>query len=112
MMLGKNDIESSHLGAAAEGRFLINIGRPQRFGTQYRSEDEGPLRLYEVGEGASDESRRVMAVPSLRKGAGGESAATGRAGGLMKGPRGAPRGTKVNVVRHCVPLHPPPPLLL
>src|SRR5260370_40415492 len=79
MMLGKNDIESSHLGAAAEGRFLINIGRPQRFGTQYRAEGEGPLRLYEVGEGASDEARRLMAVPFLRKGGGGE---------FFKGPPG------------------------
>jgi hypothetical protein len=43
----------------------MNIGRPQRFGTQYRAEGEGPLRLYLVGEGVSDELREVMAVPSL-----------------------------------------------
>jgi hypothetical protein len=65
MILGKSDIESSSLGAAAEDRFLMNIGRPQRFGTQYRSEGEGPMRLYQVGEGVSDEMRKVMAVPSL-----------------------------------------------
>jgi hypothetical protein len=65
MMLGENDIESSSLGAAAEDRFLMNIGRPQRFGTQYRSEGEGPMRLYQVDEGVSDEIRKVMAVPSL-----------------------------------------------
>ena len=65
MMLGKNDIESGSLGAAAEDRFLMNIGRPQRFGTQYRSEGQGPLRLYQVADGVSDELRKVMAVPSL-----------------------------------------------
>jgi hypothetical protein len=65
MMLGKNDKASSSLAAAAEDRFLMNIGRPQRFGTQFRSEGAGPLRLYSVGEGVTDELRRVMAVPLL-----------------------------------------------
>jgi len=65
MMLGKNDIESSSLAAAAEDRFLMNIGRPQRFGTQFRSEGSGPLRLYPVRGGVTDELRRLMAVPSL-----------------------------------------------
>src|SRR5262245_31640326 len=65
MMLGKNDRASSSLAAAAEDRFLMNIGRPQRFGTQFRSEGDGPLRLYNVGAGVTDELRRVMAVPPL-----------------------------------------------
>jgi len=65
MMLGKNDIASSSLGAAAEDRFLMNLGRPQRFGTQYRSEGDGPLRLYRVDGGVTDELRKVMAVPSF-----------------------------------------------
>jgi hypothetical protein len=65
MMLGKNDRASSSLAAAAEDRFLMNIGRPQRFGTQFRSEGAGPLRLYDVGDGVTDDLRRVMAVPSL-----------------------------------------------
>ena len=38
----------------------MSIGRPQRFGTQFRSEGAGPLRLYTVGEGVTDELRRVM----------------------------------------------------
>jgi hypothetical protein len=65
MVLGKNDRATSSLAAAAEDRFLMNMGRPQRFGTQFRSEGAGPLRLYSVGEGVTDELRRIMAVPPL-----------------------------------------------
>lgn len=62
---GKNDRESAWLAASAEDRFLMNIGRPQRFGTQFRSEGAEPLRLYTVGEGVTDELRRLMGVHSL-----------------------------------------------
>jgi hypothetical protein len=62
---GKNDRESAWLAASAEDRFLMNIGRPQRFGTQFRSEGSGPLRLYTVGPGVTDELRRLMGVHSL-----------------------------------------------
>ncbi len=66
MMLGKNDLESSTLAAAAEDRFLMNIGRAQRFGTQYRSGGAGqPMRLYRTDVGVKDALRKVMAVPSL-----------------------------------------------
>jgi hypothetical protein len=65
MMLGKNDRASASLAAAAEDRFLMNIGRPQRFGTQYRSEGSGPLRLYTVGRDVNDDLRRLMGVPPL-----------------------------------------------
>ncbi|HKO61752.1 MAG TPA: hypothetical protein VJV03_11375 [Pyrinomonadaceae bacterium] len=34
---GKNDKHTRWLAAASEDRFLMNIGRPQRFGTQYLS---------------------------------------------------------------------------
>jgi hypothetical protein len=49
-----------------DSRFLMNINRPQRFGTQYRS--DGPnssLRLYQVDSGVIDELRRALNVPSL-----------------------------------------------
>ena len=62
---GKNDRESAWLAASAEDRFLMNIGRPQRFGTQFRSEVGGPLRLYSVDPGVTDELRRLMGVHSL-----------------------------------------------
>lgn len=34
---GKNDREARWLAASSEDRFLMNIQRPQRFGTQFRS---------------------------------------------------------------------------
>jgi hypothetical protein len=62
---GKNDKETRSLAAASEDRFLMNIGRPQRFGTQFRSEGNGPIRLYPVGPGVTDELRRLMGVHAL-----------------------------------------------
>jgi hypothetical protein len=43
----------------------MNLDRPQRFGTQYRSDGSEPMRLYKVGEGVTDELRRIMATPTL-----------------------------------------------
>lgn len=57
---GKNDVDTLSLAAASEDRFLMNIGRPQRFGTQLRSEGSGPIELYPVDPGVTDELRRVM----------------------------------------------------
>ena len=62
---GKNDRESAWLAASAEDRFLMTVERPQRFGTQFRSESNGPLRLYKVGPGVTDELRRLMGVHPL-----------------------------------------------
>lgn len=65
MVLGKNDRESASLAAAAEDRFLMKAGRPQRFGTQFTKDGAGPWRLHPIGDGVTDALRRVMAVPSL-----------------------------------------------
>ncbi|HAF12502.1 MAG TPA: hypothetical protein DCK93_18355 [Blastocatellia bacterium] len=62
---GKNDRDTLSLAAASEDRFLMNIGRPQRFGTQLRSEGNGPIMLYPVDGGVSDELRRLMGGHSL-----------------------------------------------
>jgi len=60
----RRGIES--LAAASEDRFLMSIGRPQRFGTQYKSEGPNqPYRLYKIESGVTDELRRIMMVPSL-----------------------------------------------
>lgn len=60
----KRGIDS--LAAVSEDRFLMSIGRPQRFGTQYKSDGPNqPLRLYKVDSGVTDELRRTMMVPSL-----------------------------------------------
>jgi hypothetical protein len=62
---GKNDPETRSMVVASEDRFLMNIGRPQRFGTQFRSVDNGPVQLYPVGPGVTDELRRLMGVHTL-----------------------------------------------
>jgi hypothetical protein len=60
----KGGVES--LAAASEDRFLMSIGRPQRFGTQYKSDGPNqPYRLYKIEPGVTDQLRRTMNVPSL-----------------------------------------------
>jgi hypothetical protein len=64
--LAKGERAARWLAAAAEDRFLMNIDRPQRFGTQYRSAGpDSPVRLYKVGPGVTDALRREMDVPTL-----------------------------------------------
>ena len=66
--LGKGEREARWLTAATEDRFLMKIGRPQRFGTQYRSSGpDDPVRLYEVGAGVTDGLRRELGVPTLEE---------------------------------------------
>jgi hypothetical protein len=62
---GKNDKDTLVMAAASEDRYLMNIGRPQRFGTQLRSEGNGPLQLYAVDPGVTDGLRLVMIGHSL-----------------------------------------------
>ena len=57
---GKNDQDTLSMAAASEDRYLMNIGRPQRFGTQLHSVDNGPIKLYPIDGGVNDELRRVM----------------------------------------------------
>jgi hypothetical protein len=41
----------------------MSIGRPQRFGTQYRADGPGlPMHLYQMDTGITDEMRRVFKV--------------------------------------------------
>lgn len=80
--LAKGEREARWLAAATEDRFLMNIGRPQRFGTQYRSSSpDSPVKLYEVGPGVTDRLRQEMAVPSLAD----ARAREGLMNGLLKG---------------------------
>jgi hypothetical protein len=77
--ISKGEPRAKWLAAASEDRFLMNIGRPQRFGTQYRSDVSGKnLRLYKVGEGVTDHLRRELGVPSLAEA---KNRETGKAGG-------------------------------
>jgi hypothetical protein len=64
--IGKGEERAKWLAAASEDRFLMNINRPQRFGTQFRSNGPGtPWRLYEVDPGVTDALRSSMNVPTL-----------------------------------------------
>ncbi|MFZ0427733.1 MAG: hypothetical protein WAO20_06425 [Acidobacteriota bacterium] len=65
--VGKGEERARWLAAASEDRFLMAIGRAQRFGTQFRSEDDGVVRLYRVGSGVTDGLRRELDVPSLEE---------------------------------------------
>jgi hypothetical protein len=54
------------LAAASEDRFLQNIGRSQRFGTQYTaSGPNAPYRLAPVEDGVTDVLRREFNAPTL-----------------------------------------------
>jgi hypothetical protein len=55
------------LAAASEDRFLMNIDRPQRFGTQFRSMGNAPMTLYQVDGGVTDTLRKPFGVPTLAK---------------------------------------------
>jgi hypothetical protein len=65
--VGKGDKRAKWLAAASEDRFLMGIGRPQRFGTQFQAAGGGPFRLHKVEEGVSDELRKEFGVPSLEE---------------------------------------------
>jgi hypothetical protein len=64
---GMNDKDTLSLVAASEDRFLIKIGRAQRFGTQLHSEMNGPVQLYPVDSEVTDGLRRVMTGHSLQE---------------------------------------------
>jgi len=62
----KGERQARWLAAAAEDRFLMNIGRPQRFATQFRSEPpSGGMRLYKVDPAVTDTLRHQLDVPPL-----------------------------------------------
>jgi len=66
--ISKGELDALWLCAASEDRFLMNLDRPQRFATQYRSggPDE-PMSLYEVGDGVTDGLREAFRCPSLER---------------------------------------------
>ena len=65
--ISKGEEQAKWLAAASEDRFLMNIGRPQRFGTQFHKEGSGPWRLYAIDSGVTDALREAMGVRSLAK---------------------------------------------
>lgn len=64
--LSKGVEPAKWLAAASEDRFLMNIGRPQRFGTQYHADAGGKnWHLHPVDPEFSDGMRRAFNVPTL-----------------------------------------------
>ena len=58
-------LSAKWISAASYDRLLKSLGRPQRFGTQYSSQNGGPTKLHETDEGVRDSLRKVLKVPSL-----------------------------------------------
>jgi hypothetical protein len=64
--ISKGEQRGKWLAAASLDRFLMNIGRAQRFGTQFRSTDmDHPVTLYTTDPGVPDSLRRALDVPTL-----------------------------------------------
>jgi hypothetical protein len=64
--VAKGESRAKWLAAATEDRFLNKIGRPQRFGTQYRQDAPDPLlHLSPVEDGVTDRLRREYNAPTL-----------------------------------------------
>lgn len=59
--------DAKWLAAASEDRFLLSIGRSQRFGTQFGKERNSPWRLKKLEDGVTDELRKAWSVPALSK---------------------------------------------
>lgn len=86
--LAKGERDARWLAAATEDRFLMNIGRPQRFGTQYRSSGPvDPVRLYQVEPGVTDRLRRELEVPTLAEARGREIEMNEKVNGMKPAPR-------------------------
>jgi hypothetical protein len=68
--LAKKGAELGHptsrwLAAAAYDRWLMNQGKPQKYGTQYTSRGDEPYRLWDVDPTTTDEERAAWNVPPL-----------------------------------------------
>lgn len=64
--IGQGVEQAKWLAAASEDRFLNGIGRPQRFGTQYRKGSPDDLwSLGEISSNVEDSLRAALNVPTL-----------------------------------------------
>jgi hypothetical protein len=64
--IGKGEERAKWLAAASLDRFLMNIGRAQRLGTQFRSHDpDQPVTLVATDPDVPDSLRRAFKVPTL-----------------------------------------------
>lgn len=66
--ISKGERRARWLAAASLDRFLIHIGRPQRFGTQFQSTRSfRPPQLMPVDPGVPDVLRQELGVPTLEE---------------------------------------------
>jgi hypothetical protein len=68
--LAKRGAELGHpncrwLAAAAYDRWLMNQGKPQKYGTQYTANEDEPYRLWDVDPTTTDDERATWDVPPL-----------------------------------------------
>jgi hypothetical protein len=64
--ISKGEQKAKWLAAASMDRFLVSIGRQQRFGTQFQSNKSfRPPRLVEIDLNVSDVLRQELDVPTL-----------------------------------------------
>ncbi|MBW8875182.1 MAG: hypothetical protein JF614_09475 [Acidobacteria bacterium] len=55
------------LAAAAKDRYLMNLGKPQLYGTQFKRDPNGPWYLWQVDPAVTDEERAKWDVPPLAR---------------------------------------------
>lgn len=63
--LDPSDKHLRWLAAASKDRELMNLGKPQLYGTQFRRQNGGVWELYEVDPSVTDEERARWDVPPL-----------------------------------------------
>jgi len=64
--ISKGERDAMWLAAASEDRFLLAIGRPQRFGTQFSIDDQNSsVHLFKTEDGVTDNTRVALEVPTL-----------------------------------------------
>ena len=63
--LAKGEARAKWLAAATEDRFLMQIKRPQRFGTQFYGTPDQRWELYATAVGVTDQLRAQLGVPPL-----------------------------------------------
>ena len=64
--IAKGEPRAKWLAATSMDRFLVSVGRPQRFGTQYGAARPGfPIRLSPVDSTVTDRLRMELGVPPL-----------------------------------------------
>jgi hypothetical protein len=63
--LEPTNLEARWLAAASKDRYLMTLGKPQLYGTQFKRDRGGPWYLYPVDPSITDEERARWNVPPL-----------------------------------------------